>query len=153
MAYDLIPYNGGLEIAGNGTALSRITSADLATLILTLTVQDEGKIFYQTDTNVYCYWDGTAIQVLPTTGASTDEQVIFNNLGVFDGDVGLRYTQSQAKLKVGSAIDIWKGQLQDSTSPLSAPLLWPLRLPVRLTTPPLDIGRCIVRRRVRTMWP
>jgi hypothetical protein len=64
MAYELLNSKGGLEITGQGTAISRITATDLANLIPSLSNGDEGKIFYVTDTNIYCYWNGAEIQVM-----------------------------------------------------------------------------------------
>lgn len=116
MPYELLNSKGGLEITGQGTAISRITAADLANLTPSLNNGDEGKVFYLTDTNQYVFWNGSAIIYIADAGTSVNEQVIFNDNGILDGDPGLLYNKLFQRLTVGTNINIWRGGLNDGTS-------------------------------------
>ena len=99
---------------GDGFSVPRNTTAGrLATVF---TTADDGMMVFDTDLNNLFIWNGTAWESIPSSGDSTNTQVIFNDAGVLVGDPGLTYDKTLQRLTVATNLRIHRGLLNDSTS-------------------------------------
>ena len=99
---------------GDGFSVPRNTTVGRLATVFTLA--DAGMMVFDTDFDNLFIWNGTAWESVPSSGDSTNTQVIFNDNGVLVGDAGLTYDKTTQKLTVGTSINIWRGFLNDSTS-------------------------------------
>jgi len=103
-----------LAAVGDGYSVPRMPTAQR--LAIVFTTADQGMMVYDTTLNNLFIWNGTAWESIPSSGDSSNEQVIFNDNGVLIGDPGLLFNKTTDKLTVATTIDIWRGLLNQGTS-------------------------------------
>ena len=99
---------------GDGFSVPRNTT--VGRLATVFTAADAGMMVFDTDFDNLFIWNGSAWESVPSSGDSTNEQVIFNDNGVLVGDPGLLFNKTTDKLTVATTIDISRGLLNDPTS-------------------------------------
>lgn len=103
-----------LALQGDGVLLPKLNTT--SRLALTLGASDVGFAVYDTTLSNLFIWTGLAWESSPSSGGSTNTQVIFNDNGVLSGDAGLNYDKTNKKLTVHGNMDIWNGLNQNNTS-------------------------------------
>lgn len=100
---------------GDGFSVPRLTTT--GRLAITFTTSDKGMMVFDTTLNNLFIWTGSAWEAVPSSGdAGPDQAVQYNDNGIIVGDANFLWDKTLQRVRIGTTLDIWKGQLQDNTS-------------------------------------
>jgi hypothetical protein len=90
--------SNALAMQGDGVFLPKLDTASRTGL--TLTSSDAGFIVFDTTLKNLFIWNATAWESIPSSGDSTNLQVLFNDNGDISGDVGFTFDKVSGKISV-----------------------------------------------------
>jgi|688.fasta_scaffold13018_3 hypothetical protein len=90
--------SNALAMQGDGVFLPKLDT--VSRIGLTLTSSDAGFIVFDTTLNNLFIWNATAWESIPSSGDSTNLQVLFNDNGIISGDVGFTFDKTSGKINV-----------------------------------------------------
>jgi hypothetical protein len=94
--------SNALALQGDGVFLPKLNTASRTGL--TLTASDSGLMVYDTTLGNQFIWTGSGWESIPSSGDTSNTQVVFNDNGVLTGNSNLTFDPSTSKLTVGSDV-------------------------------------------------